>query len=151
VPKLRDIPLVDASVPRTATFHQAARTLAEHGVSAIAVLGDDGRVVGLFAADDLLRGLFPRYLQELRHTAFLELEPAPLSARLEQAAADPVTDHMREAATVDLGSSAIHVAERFLHLEAGALAVVEDERFVGMLEQSTFCRALTTHRPEDPA
>jgi CBS domain-containing protein len=147
VPKLQEIPLSDASVPRSATFLEAARTLAEHGISAIAVLDEDRRVVGLFTDDDLLRGLFPRYLEQLRHTAFLEREPSALGAQMSQAAADPVTAHMREPVTVDVGTAPIHVAERFLHVEWGALAVVEGERFVGMLDQASFCRAVMDRRP----
>lgn len=142
---IRDMPLVDASVDRAATFLDAARVLGENGVAAVAVL-DEERVVGLFTSDDLLRGLFPRYLEELRHTAFLETEPGPLEARLDNAASDPVTRHMRDPVTVEIGTSAIHVAERFLHCEWGALAVVEDGRFVGMLDQIAFCRVVMDRR-----
>ncbi len=148
MPTLRDIPLVDASVPRSATFLEAARTLSDHGLSAVAVLDESRRVVGLFTDDDLLRGLFPRYLEQLRHTAFLEREPSALEARMSHAA-DPVTAHMRDPVVVDIGTSPIHVAERFLHVEWGALAVAEDRRFVGMLEQVAFCRAVMARRSRD--
>jgi CBS-domain-containing membrane protein len=142
VPTLREMPLVDASVSRSATFRDAARALAEHGVAAVAVLDEERRVVGLFTSDGLLRGLFPRYLEQLRHTAFIEREPAELTARLEEAASEPVNRHMHEPVTVDLATSAIHVAERFLHSEWGAIAVVDAGRFVGMVDQTAFCRAV---------
>jgi hypothetical protein len=36
----------------------------------------------------------------------------------------------------------MHVAERFLHSPWGALAVVEKERFVGMVDQVDFVESL---------
>lgn len=148
MPTLRDTPLLDVSVPRSATFRDAARALVEHGVAALAVLDEGGGVVGLFTDDDLLRGLFPRYLDELRHTAFLDREPEALEARLEQAAADPVTEHMQRPEVIDVETTPMHVAERFLHCEWGALPVVERGRFLGMLDQVEFCRTVIAHRDD---
>lgn len=148
MPTLRDTPLLDVSVPRSATFRDAARTLTEHGVAALAVLDEEGRVVGLFTDDDLLRGLFPSYLAELRHTAFLDREPEALGARPEKAGADPVTAHMQRPLVIDVETTPIHVAERFLHCEWGALPVVEGDRFLGMLDEVTFCRAVIARRDD---
>ena len=139
---LRDTRLVRASVPRTATFLEAARALFGTGISAIAVLEADGRVAGLFSDDDLLLGLFPGYLVELHHTAFVREETPALGARLEQVSGEPVEQHMREPMTVDIGAAGIHVAERFLHSPWGALAVVEDSRFVGMVDEVDFVQSL---------
>jgi CBS domain-containing protein len=139
---LRDSVEPTAFVPRNATFLEAARTLVSRELSAIAVLDDEQRVVGLFTHDDLLAGLFPGYLGELRHTAFLQEGLDALAARAETAGADLVGEHMRKPLTVDVDASAAHVAERFLHCEWGALAVVERERFVGMLAEPEFCRMI---------
>jgi CBS domain-containing protein len=141
---LDQIDFVDASVPRTASVAEAAHALLASGVSAIAVVDVDGRVVGLFTDDDVLRAVLPGYVRELRHTAFLESEEAveALAAGAEKLSAEGVERHMREPITVDRGTSAIHVAERFLHAPWGALAVVESERFVGMVDQVEFVRAL---------
>jgi CBS-domain-containing membrane protein len=139
---LRETRLVRASVLGTATFLEAARALFGTGISAIAVLDAEQCVTGLFTDDDLLRGLFPGYLGDLHHTAFLREQPDALAARLEEASADPVVRHMREPMTVEIEASAIHVAERFLHSPWGALAVVENERFVGMVDQVDFVETL---------
>lgn len=139
---LRETRLVRASTARTATFLQAARALFGTGISAIAVVDEKQSVVGVFTDDDLLRGLFPGYLADLRHTAFVHEEPGALRARLETAGTEPVERYMREARAVDIDSSAIHVAERFLHSPWGALAVVENERFVGMVDQVDFVETL---------
>jgi CBS domain-containing protein len=139
---LRDTRLVRASVSRRATFLEAAMSLFEAGISAIAVVDAEQRVVGLFTDDDLLRGLFPGYLADLHHTAFMREESGALAARLEEASGGPVDRYMRGLMTVDIDASEIHLAERFLHSPWGALAVVEDERFVGMVDQVDFVESL---------
>ena len=106
------------------------------------VQGKERRVVGLFTDDDLLRGLFPAYLRELHHTAFVREESDALAARIEEASGEPVERYMRAPITVDVGASALHVAERFLHSPWGALAVVESDRFVGMVDEVDFVEAL---------
>jgi CBS domain-containing protein len=141
MPPLRETRLVQASVVRTASFLDAARALFGTGISAIAVVDDQQHVVGLFTDDDLLRGLFPGYLDALHHTAFMRERPDAL-ARLGEASTDAVEKHMREPVTVDVEASALHVAERFLHSPWGALAVVENERFVGMVDEVDFAEML---------
>ncbi|HYY75240.1 MAG TPA: CBS domain-containing protein [Gaiellaceae bacterium] len=139
---LPDIKLVPASVPSAATFLEAAEALTKHSLPTIAVVGNQQRVVGLFGGEDLLRGLFPGYLAELRHTAFAADDPGVLAERARAVSSQPVEKYMRKPVTVDVEASAIHVAERFLHCDFAALAVVEDERFVGMLNRADFCRAV---------
>ena len=139
---LHDMQLVPGSVRDDAGFLQAAQTLLAAHSSAIAVVDRDLRVVGLFTDDDLLRGLFPRYLGELRHTAFLVDEGQPPRASLDAAAGEPVSRYMREAVTVEVDASAAHVVERFLHTPWGAIAVVEAGRFVGIVGQLEFTERL---------
>jgi len=142
VPVLADIDLVPASVPRTATFREAAEALVSHPVTTIAVLDADEKVVGLFGDEDLLRGFFPGYLAHLRHTAFASDDEGFLAERTRKVAAESVESHMRKPVTVDTTTSAIHCAERFLHCDFGALPVVEGGRFVGMLGRAEFCRGV---------
>jgi CBS domain-containing protein len=139
---LRETNLVAAAVPADATFLEAARALAATGLSAIAVVDADGRVIGLFTEDDLVAGLFPRYLRELRHTAFAPDDRTALAERARRAGTQPVAKHMSDPITVEVETSATHAAERFLHTEWGAFAVVEDGRFLGMLRQVDFARWL---------
>ena len=132
---LREIRLIEASVRKTDTFRAAARTLLRSETSALAVVDEQERVVGLFTDDDLLRGLFPRYLEELHHTAFLVENGESLRGSLDKAARESVESHMREPVTVEIDAGAAHVVERFLHTPWGAVAVTEGGRFVGMVNQ----------------
>lgn len=139
---LSDIELYPASVGRSATFRAAAEALVSHPVTTIAVLDDERRVVGLFGDAEVLRGVFPPYLAELRHTAFASDDETILEERTRTVAGEPVEKHMREPVLLDEATSATHVAERFLHCEFGALPVVREDRFVGMLGRAEFCRAV---------
>jgi CBS domain-containing protein len=138
---LRDLRLVAASVRQDTPFLEAARVLLAAGTSAIAVLDDAERVVGLFTDDDLLGGLFPGYLDELRHTAFLVGDGELLVASA-GAAARPVGRSAHRPVTVEIDAGAAHVVERFLHTPWGAIAVVDDGRFVGMVDQLEFTARL---------
>jgi CBS-domain-containing membrane protein len=142
---LRDMNLLAVSVRTDTGFLHAARALLAAHTSAIAVVDSEDRIVGLFTDDDLLRGLFPQYLGELHHTAFLVNEGQALQASIETAAAEPVSRYMRQPVAVDIGANDAHVVERFLHTPWGAIAVVEAGRFVGMVGQLEFTDRLMEH------
>ena len=140
---LRDLPLVHVAVRDTVTFAEAARELVASAVSALAVVDGAGAVVGLFTEDDLIRGLFPPYLEELDHTAFTPDDEAAFARAAREAAHEPVRRHMHRPVVLAADASPAHAAARFLHCESGALPVVDGARFVGMLSEIEFARAMT--------
>lgn len=142
------IELVFAAVRERATFLEAASSLTEHPVSAIAVLADDDSVVGIFGNDRLIHGLFPVYLVELHHTAFATDDPAVLLRCASEAAAEPVNAHMSTPTNLDIDDSAMHVAEVILHEEHDALPVCKNGKFVGMLGRSEFGNAMLLRSQE---
>ena len=145
---LHDIELVDASVVASATFEEAARALSDSRLGALAVI-DAGRVVGLFTDEELLRGVYPQYLGELRHTAFLDSEVPSLRERVQAVRRDPVRQHMRKPLTIELEGSSLHAAERFVHCDESAVAVVDENgRFVGMLSRTEFAHAMLRRHSE---
>lgn len=138
---IRDLPLVQASVSEDATFAEAVTLLFEAQVPALAVLGYDGRLVGVVSELDVLRAVFPGYLAELRHTAFLEDDPSGLDERARAVRHRPVSELARNVEALDGDDSETHAAERFLHLGEQALPVLEGGRFLGMLSIAALCDA----------
>jgi CBS domain-containing protein len=138
---LRELPLVDASVPETASLAEAVSRLFEAKVPGLAVLRDGRSLAGVLSEVDVLRAVFPSYLAELRHTAFLEDDLGALVARAREVRDRPVVDFARQVAPLDAEESETHAAERFLHTGEQALPVVEGERFLGMLSIAALCHA----------
>ena len=130
--------IIDASVPESATFQDALTALHDSNLPAIAVLGDDGKVVGLFGAKEVLRGLFPVYLDELKHSAFIADDVPGLKEHLIEVSTEPVTAFMAEPLVVDTDTSAIHIAEQLVHSDIRALALTENGQFIGMLGAHRF-------------
>ena len=132
--------LVDAAVTESATFAEAAETLHKSTLPAIAILDDEQTVVGLFGAKEFIRGLFPTYLEELRHTASIPDDLPGLTKHVAEVSVEPVSEYMVEPRTVDIDTtSAIHIAEQLLHSDIRALAVLEDGRYIGMIGARRFC------------
>jgi CBS-domain-containing membrane protein len=136
-----DLPLAAASVSEQATFGEASRALSASRLAAIAVVDAEQRVRGVFTQDAQLRGLFPGYLAELRHTAFLDDDAERLAERARAVGAEPVALYLAKAPSLDVGESHTHAAELFLDHGLAALPVVENGRFLGMLGQGALCDA----------
>jgi CBS domain-containing protein len=138
---LRELPLVQASVRKDVTFGEAVEQLFDARVPALAVLQEDGRLLGIVSEVDVLRAVFPGYLAELRHTAFVEDDPVVLDERARAVRNRPVAELAREVQPLEGDESETHAAERFLHTGEQALPVVEGERFLGMLSIAALCHA----------
>ncbi len=131
--------LHDAAVPPTAPLSEAARAIYA-GVGAVAVVEGE-RVGGMFGEDDLIRAVFPPYLDEISHTAFVE-EDAALGPHFDRLATAQVQEFMRRPETVELATSALDVAQRFLHTDATALVATRGGQYVGVIDQRAFCKSL---------
>ena len=133
--------LEDAWVAEDATLAAAIEALRSANAAGVAVLDNSRRVLGLVDELTAVRGVFPSYLPELRHTAFVDDDRDALARRRSEARAEPVTKYMRPAATVDETASITHVAEVFLHCDSTAIAVLSsDKTFVGILSLDDFAR-----------
>lgn len=138
---VRDLVLTDASVPETARLAEAVAVLFEARVPAIAVVDDARRVLGVLSERDVLRAVFPGYLAEIRHTAFLQDDTAALEEIAGRARDRPVREFVRATEVLRAEDSQIHAAERLMHSGDDALPVVDGERYVGMLSVAGLCHA----------
>lgn len=127
------------AVSPDAPLAEAARGIYA-GVGAVAVVVGT-KVVGMITEDDVIRAIFPGYLAELTQTAFVQSDDVT-RPHVEGVGREPVRRFMREAEVVELPTSALDVAQRFLHSDAPALVAVREGRFAGVIDQTQFCRAL---------
>ena len=125
------------------TVEAAVRAVLESELPALAVVDERDRFAGIFGEREFMSALFPGYLAQLRHAAYL---PRTLDAALEKRDAcrhEPIgkyltTDH------VDVGPdfSDTQVAEIFLHHRVLVVPVVADGHVEGLLTRRDFFRAL---------
>ena len=139
---LGDVNLSDVCVSRDTTFAEAAEALVMSPAAVIAVVDDRHRVVGLFGAEEALAGVLPGYLGDLRHTAFTKDDAALLAETAAGVRDEPVERYAVQPVSVSVDTSALHVGAVFLHTALPAIAVVENDRFVGVLDQAEFVRAM---------
>lgn len=143
MPSVRNLELAEgASVREDASVLEAAQQLVDEGISGVAVVDERGGVLGVLTADALIRSLFPPYLADLKHTAFVHEALEALARRADEAAGEGVRQHMLPAETVGVDDSTLHAAELFLHSKAGVLVVVDGGRFVAVLDRIAFARGL---------
>ena len=138
-PLLREAPLLRASD----TVADATRALLDSELPALPVVENDERLLGIFGERELLGAVFPGYLKELRHAAFVKrsLEDAlekRSSCRAEEVGKYANTEH------IDVGSdfSDAEVAEIFLHHRVLLVPVTDGGKVIGVITRSDFFRSV---------
>jgi CBS-domain-containing membrane protein len=138
-PLLRDTPVVRADD----TVEAAVRALLESDLPALPVVDERDRLLGIFGEREFLGAVFPGYVKELKHAAFVKrsLEDAleKRSSCRSQAVREFVnTEH------VDVGPdfSDIEVAEIFLHHRVLLVPVADDGTVIGVITRGDFFRSV---------
>ena len=125
------------------TVDAAVRRVLDSDAPALPVVDGRERYAGIFGEREFMEALFPGYLRELRHTAFIDrsLDAAP--ARRDSCRIEPIGRYMN-AEHVDVGPdfSDVQVAEIFLHHRVLVVPIVADGRVQGMLTRRDFFRAV---------
>ncbi len=115
--------------PETTAKH-AAELLAEKGFTALPVVDDDGRLVGIVTEADLIRDRFP---PDIRSRRDHEQHPRP-GAIVAQVMTSPATG-------MSAGSDLAEVGRALLDGRIRAMPVVDGSTVVGILTRGDFVRA----------
>jgi acetoin utilization protein AcuB len=138
-PLLREVPTLTTTDP----LGYAVQKIIDSGLPALPVLERDGSYCGIFGEREFITAVFPGYLGELRHAAFV---PRSLEDALEKRATcrlEPVRDWMNtEHVEVGPDFSDAQVAEIFLHHRILLVPVVDHHRVLGVITRNDFFRAL---------
>jgi CBS domain-containing protein len=136
---LRDAPILRAGD----TVEAAVRRLRDSGLPALAVVDERDRYGGIFGEREFMHALFPRYLDQLKGTAFLRHSVDDALEKRDACRAEPVAQHMNTE-HVDVGPdfSDTQVAEIFLHHRVLVVPVVDDGRVAGLITRSDFFRTI---------
>lgn len=143
-PTARDLMTPDVvTVPPETPILALAQLMAERHISAVPVLGAEGKVVGLVSEADLIRRLAEE--DEKAPSWFSSLFADPVAqadryARVHGAkAADVMTTALIAAAPTD---SAAHVAKLMEEKGVRRVLVIEDGRLLGLVSRADLLRAL---------
>lgn len=134
----RDVPLLRVDEPLEA----ALPTLLGSGLPALPVVDEHGTLAGIFGEREFIEALFPGYLGQLRHTAFLSRSLDDALERRAGCRAEPVGAHLhKEHVEVGADGSDMQIAELFLHHRVLIIPVVDDGRVIGVITRGDFFEA----------
>jgi CBS domain-containing protein len=125
------------------TVDAAVRRVLDSDAPALPVVDGRERYAGIFGEREFMDALFPGYLRELRHTAFIDRSLDEALERRDSCRIEPIGRYMN-AEHVDVGPdfSDVQVAEIFLHHRVLVVPIVADGRVQGMLTRRDFFRAV---------
>jgi CBS domain-containing protein len=138
-PLLREAPLLRASD----TVEDAVRALIDTDLPALPVVEDDHRLLGIFGEREFLGAVFPGYLGELRHAAFVRRSLEDALEKRSSCRSEPVRKYVHTE-HIDVGTdfSDSEVAEIFLHHRVLLVPVTDGGKVVGVITRSDFFRSV---------
>jgi CBS domain-containing protein len=121
----------------------AVRRILDSGLPALPVVDGRERYAGIFGEREFMEALFPGYLKQLKHAAFLRRSLDDALEHRDACRTEPIGRYMNTE-HVDVGpeSSDVQVAEIFLHHRVLVVPVVADGRVDGVITRSDFFRTI---------
>jgi CBS domain-containing protein len=121
----------------------AVRRVLETDLPALPVVDARNRFAGIFGEREFMAALFPGYLSELKHAAFIPRSLEDALEKREACRSEPVERYMHaEHVEVDPDFSDTQVAEIFLHHRVLVVPIVDHGRVEGLITRHDFFRAL---------
>jgi CBS domain-containing protein len=125
------------------TIDAAVRRVLASDEPALPVVDERERYAGIFGEREFMEALFPGYLKQLRHAAFVDRSLDEVLETRNSCRVEPVGRYMNtEHVEVGADFSDTQVAEIFLHHRVLVVPVVADGRVQGMLTRRDFFRAV---------
>jgi len=129
-------------VSETTTLRELSRTFRRYGVTTIAVVNDQGELVGVVNEADLLRIMLPSYA-ELQDNLQYMMDFEYLEDRAQSVENRPVRDIMvRGAVGVDENAPLMRVISLFLLKALSHIPVVHDNQIVGVVTRTDICELM---------
>jgi CBS domain-containing protein len=136
---LREAPVLAV----TDSVETAVRRVLESGLPALPAAAEDGRYAGIFGEREFMEALFPGYLKQLKHAAFLPRSLDEALDRRESCRGDAVGRYLnREHVEVGPDVADVQLAEIFLHHRVLVIPVVDDGRVRALVTRRDFFRVL---------
>jgi CBS domain-containing protein len=129
-------------VSETTTLRELSRALRHHGVTTMAVVDEQGELVGVVTEAELLRAMLPSY-SELQDNLQYMMDFEYLEDRAQMVEDEPVRNIMvRGAVSVDENAPMMRVVSLFLLKSASHIPVVRDSKVVGVVTRADICELM---------
>jgi len=145
--KVRDIMQPDViTVGPDATIRELAGILAEHKISGVPVVDEDGTLVGMVSESDVIlqdaEFHFPYYIQFLESIIYLQ-SLAKFEERFRKTFGTKVAEVMSDKPVQIASGASIHAAATIMaDHKVDRLPVIDDERLVGIVTRGDIVRAI---------
>lgn len=136
---LEDPPTIAVSDP----LEKAIRLLLDTDLPALPVVDENGRYAGIFGEREFMSALFPGYVGQLRHAAYLSQSIDAALERRDACRYEPVRKHMNTE-HIDVGTSwsDVQLAEIFMHHRVLVVPIVEQGKVTGLITRHAFFTAV---------
>lgn len=135
----------------TDTVEDAIRALLDADLPALPVADERDHLAGIFGEREFIEALFPGYLGQLRHTAFVPRSLDVMLERRQECRTAAVSRYMnRERVWVNPESSDTQIAEIFLHHRVLIIPVVREHRVEGLITRRDFFKAAAKRFVDGP-
>jgi CBS domain-containing protein len=117
----------------------AVRAILRSGLPALPVVAGDGALTGIFGEREFMAALFPGYVGQLSHAAFIKHGLDDAIERRTGCRTDPVSKYMNtEHVAVGEDFSDVQIAETFLHHRVLIIPVAQKHRVSGVITRADF-------------
>jgi CBS domain-containing protein len=125
------------------TVEAAVRRVLDSDLPALPVIDDRECYAGIFGEREFMEAVFPGYLKQIKHAAFLRRSLDDALERRDASRTEPVGRHMNTE-HIDVGPdyADTQVAEIFLHHRVLVVPVVDAGRVQGVITRRDFFRAI---------
>lgn len=135
--QVKDLMITDViTLPKTATYEQAAKLLYSRDMSGVCVVDEAGKLVGVISEKDLFRVLYPSYGSFYLHPEmYIDLEAREKKAL--EIRNQPIESYITRAPiSVDPEMPILMAGAKMLAERVHRLPVVKDGKLVGVLTRS---------------
>ena len=130
------------TVKQTATLRELNEVLQQHKISALPVVDEEGRVVGMVTEGDLIQAVLPGYMELHENSLYLH-DFEYLEERVHHVEETPVKEIMtRKVISVTEDTPILQIGSTFLLRGIERLPVMRGDRLVGIVSRSDIYRAI---------
>lgn len=132
------------------SIQDAVHILYSHNLSGLPVVREGWELVGYLSESDILQAAIPTYLEILAQSSFLNNGEIHLVDRFKNLGKRLVRDFMtKDPFYVEPSASLMTVADLMLRKSIKRLPVVENDKFIGIINREAFCEFVMEERESE--